>query len=245
MNRFYSSTFYENQQDGSRSSAQLVLPIIFDLVNPKSIVDVGCGVGTWLAVAKTLGATSLVGYEGEWIRNVKLAAPGLDVRAADLEMPLKFNKKVDLVMCMEVAEHLSSARSGSLVGDLCSASDFVLFGAAIPGQGGANHINEQWQSYWASIFDKNHFAMLDIIRPALWRNRSVEFWYRQNTFLYVNRSRLNELDIRTGPTPIIDIGHPDLVEAKSRERSIGMIFAELRAAIFAPMVNSLKARLLR
>ena len=54
---------------------------------------------------------------------------------------------------LEVAEHLSPGRAESFISDLCQAAPVVLFGAAIPGQGGVGHLNEQWQSYWANLFE--------------------------------------------------------------------------------------------
>ena len=94
-----------------------------------------------------------------------------------------------LALCLEVGEHLSQERSNSLVHDLCSLSDCVLFSAAIPGQGGANHINEQWQSWWARLFAENDFILFHCIRPRVWSNRAVEQWYCQNMFLYVDKTK--------------------------------------------------------
>jgi hypothetical protein len=60
----------------------------------------------------------------------------------------------------------------------------VLFSAAIPGQGGNNHVNEQWQSYWADRFAAHGYGPRDIVRPAVRDDRSVAYWYRQNAVLY-------------------------------------------------------------
>ena len=68
ITRNYTSTFYDRQREGSLNSANVILPIVFDLVRPKSVIDFGCGVGTWLATAKQLGAERCVGLEGSWIK---------------------------------------------------------------------------------------------------------------------------------------------------------------------------------
>lgn len=60
---------------------------------------------------------------------------------------MTFNRRFDLAMTIEVAEHLTPVRADSFVEDLTRLSDVVLFSAAIPAQGGINHVNEQWQSY--------------------------------------------------------------------------------------------------
>lgn len=218
----YSADFYDVQRDGSFRSAVNILPIVFDVIKPKSVVDVGCGVGTWLSAAKSLGATHVVGFEGGWVANVPKPDPSIEIRAVDLEKDLDDANRFDLAMCMEVAEHLTSARSTTLVRDLCGLSDCILFGAAIPGQGGENHINEQWQSYWLNLFDSMNYAAADIVRPAVWRNDDVEFWYRQNSLLYINRTKLPALGLPDTKPLFVDIAHPMIVEAKTvRERPSG------------------------
>ena len=68
--------------------------------------------------------------------------------------------------------------------DLVALAPHVLFSAAVPGQGGNNHINEQWQSYWADRFAAHGYGPRDIVRPAVRDDRSVAYWYRQNAVLY-------------------------------------------------------------
>jgi hypothetical protein len=84
-------------------------------------------------------------------------------------------------MSLEVAEHLPPDRSNSFIAELTALAPVALFSAAIPQQGGTDHINERWQSYWAGLFKKRGFSPLDVIRPAVWENDAVERWYRQNT----------------------------------------------------------------
>jgi hypothetical protein len=63
----------------------------------------------------------------------------------------------------------------------------VLFSAAIPPQRGTHHVNCQWPDYWQALFERQGFIAFDSIRPALWDDDEVEFWYRQNTIVYVRR----------------------------------------------------------
>ncbi len=183
MQQAYSKVFYDWQRVGSHNSAERILPIVFEAVQPKSVVDVGCGVGSWLDVARSLDA-STVGYEGEWVKSLSPTYPGLDIRAADLEQRLQPGETFDLAISMEVAEHLTPGRADSFVADLVALAPNVLFSAAVPGQGGNNHLNEQWQSYWADRFAAHGYGPRDIVRPAVRDDRGVAYWYRQNAVLY-------------------------------------------------------------
>ena len=197
----YSKVFYAWQRVGSHNSARRILPIVFDAVHPKTVVDVGCGVGTWLDVARSLGA-STTGFEGEWVKSLPPTYPGLDIRAADLEQSLRLDQRFDLAISMEVAEHLSPARADSFVADLVALAPNVLFSAAVPGQGGNNHINEQWQSYWAERFATHGYGPRDIVRPKVRDDRGVAYWYRQNAVLY-------SAGFPTGLSDGYDFVHPE------------------------------------
>lgn len=179
----YPAGFYAGQRNGSLRSARAILPIVFDTVHPATVVDVGCGVGTWLGPARALGARRTVGIEGEWVQQPALST-GIELHHARLEEPIPLDERFDLALCLEVAEHLSPMRARGLVADLTRLGRHVLFSAAIPGQGGHLHVNEQWQGYWAELFAEQGYGALDIVRPRVRWKRGVEFWYRQNAILY-------------------------------------------------------------
>ncbi|HEY8005334.1 MAG TPA: methyltransferase domain-containing protein [Methylocella sp.] len=184
IKQIYGSSFYDRQREGSLRSAQAILPIVFALTNPKSVVDFGCGVGTWLATAKRLGAEHCLGLEGAWVKTQTLAAADLEIRETGLEQPVSLQERYDLAISLEVAEHLAPERADSFVADLCRASNVVLFSAAIPGQDGDGHQNEQWPSYWAERFLRLGYMPLDVIRPIVQSDPTIEVWYRTNIVLY-------------------------------------------------------------
>ena len=55
------------QEEANRASAHLILSLLFELFRPRSVLDVGCGIGTWLAVAQKLGVKDIAGVDGEWL----------------------------------------------------------------------------------------------------------------------------------------------------------------------------------
>jgi hypothetical protein len=209
-NKQYTSRFYQKQIDGSARSAQAVLHFLYSLYKPLSVIDIGCGHGAWLATAESLGSLTLKGLDGPWVDQSSLLSKNINFSSIDFEKDFSVDEKYDLCISVEVAEHLPESRSRFFIQTLCKSSDVVLFSAAIKEQGGTNHINEQWQSYWINLFDKNDYDCLDIIRPVLWKNEDVEWWYRQNIFLFVRRlsdliKLKNTLDVTS---PITDIVHP-------------------------------------
>lgn len=207
----YNKKFYDKQRDGSLSSASIILDFIASMVKINSIVDVGCGSGTWLQNAIDMGITDIVGLDGSYAEK-ELIIPVKYFQPTNLEEPIKFRlKKFDLAISLEVAEHLSVKRSDSFIYDLCQLSDVVLFSAAVPYQGGTGHINENWSEYWAEKFSHNGYVVLDIIRKEVWNNKNVEWWYKQNTFLYVKQEKLSSLfnDITPNNPKQLSLIHPE------------------------------------
>ena len=152
----YDQEFFNTTHDHI-SSARVILNILFKHYNPKSIVDVGCGSGSWLKVAGEMGVNSLSGIDGKWLKKDMLISNNFELITHELEEPIPVLPEYDLAISLEVAEHLPESRAESFIGDLCKLSKVVLFSAAIPNQGGDHHINEQWQSYWYGIFRDNNY----------------------------------------------------------------------------------------
>ena len=128
-------------------SAKQILNLLFQYYRPMNIIDIGCGSGSWLKAAGDMGVESLTGVDGPWLKNEMLLSEDIKLITHDLEIPFPPLGNYDLAISLEVAEHLSERRAESFIEDLCKVSKVVLFSAAIPFQGGDNHINEQWQSY--------------------------------------------------------------------------------------------------
>ena len=181
----YDEEFYRKLQDGARSSARAIVPIVMDMLAPRSVIDLGCGVGTWLGVFREDGVEDVTGVDGHYVKADMLEIPRDRFVAADLKEPFAIGRRFDLACSMEVAEHLPPERSEEFVDTLVKLAPAVLFSAAIPHQGGAEHINERWQDEWAAMFQKRGYMPVDCIRRRVWSDARVEYWYAQNMLLYV------------------------------------------------------------
>lgn len=166
-------------------SAQRIVPMLLEAFCPRSVVDVGCGLGAWLSVFRERGGiTDLCGYDGDYVDRSRLLISTEEFVAHDLSTPIHAGRKFDLVLCLEVAEHLPEASADALVGSLCGLGDVVYFSAAIPFQGGVAHVNEQWPSYWAGKFEKHGLEPIDLVRQQVWSDPTVQWWYAQNGIVY-------------------------------------------------------------
>jgi SAM-dependent methyltransferase len=181
----YDQQFYDLQQDGSYRSAKHYLGYLFSMWVPGSVVDVGCGRGTWLAACREFGAKRTLGLDGSWNAREKMVDPHIEFQPCDLEKKIALDRTFDLVMSLEVAEHLESGSSDTFLDSLTALGGAVLFGAAFIAQPGANHINTRPHSFWAEKFLARGYALFDLFRGVFWSDERVEPWYRQNTFLYV------------------------------------------------------------
>ncbi len=177
----------ESEEQQNRISAEKIFHLLFKLYKPISILDVGCGIGTWLAVARELGVVNVYGIEGPWINPKQLRIEPEYFTVQDLEHPFNLHRSFDLVISLEVAEHLSPTVASTFIASLVCHGDIVLFSAAIPYQGGHNHMNEQFPSYWADLFAKFDFIPLDFIRSQIWDDKNIHWWLRQNILLFIRR----------------------------------------------------------
>ena len=155
----YDGGYYESLCEGTRRSAATVVPILMELFRPQSVIDVGCGLGLWLAAFQEHGVSEVLGVDGAWVaRNQRAVAVAA---RAQTTQPLAGQIAV---VCLEVAD--AAGDSGTpLVETLTELAPVIVFSAAIPSQGGNGHVNERWPSYWSDLFARSGFGCLDLLRP--------------------------------------------------------------------------------
>src|ERR1700751_1873950 len=67
MSRSYDQRFFDWVNFPAARSARQVIPMLIAHVGPKSILDVGCGQGAWLAVWRELGIADVMGVDGAYV----------------------------------------------------------------------------------------------------------------------------------------------------------------------------------
>ena len=186
-----------------------------------SAVDFGCGTGTWLKACMELGCRTIQGFDG-FANPSSLCIKPQYFSPKCLGESINLTKAYDLAICLEAAEHAEEKFSDLIVENLTKASKVILFSAALPGQGGTNHVNEQPPEFWQKKFKDHRYTQLDIIRPTIWDEAGVAWWYKQNIFLYVHDGNIDSLKLLDHPYSFAQkhIVHPKCLNSKITELDI-------------------------
>jgi SAM-dependent methyltransferase len=217
----YDDRYFDEIAEGSLSSAKVIVPYLLELLQPKSVLDVGCAEGAWLSVFREAGIVDYLGIDGEHVDRDRLKIEKDKFVATNLENGFSLGRRFDLVVCLEVAEHLAVEAADRLVSSLVTHAPFVVFSASIPFQDGTGHVNEQWPLYWVEKFSRHGYAPLDCIRAKVWRDSRVRWWFAQNMIIYAdagavehNARLLQWLGSRSEePLPLV---HPELLIHKEK-----------------------------
>jgi SAM-dependent methyltransferase len=239
----YTHEFFVAQSPASLLSARVIVPLVLELVEPTSVVDVGCGIGAWLSVFAEHEVADYVGIDGDYVDRSALLIPQSRFISHDLSKPLELDRRFDLAMSLEVAEHLPEGSAQTFVDSLVRLAPVVLFSAAAPGQGGTGHLHERWPSYWASRFAEYGYLAVDAIRHRVWENELVAWWYAQNTLLFVTAGELGARPRlradRERFAGMLDLAHPRMHEQTVR------VWEELTTRQLLKMLPNALARSLR
>jgi SAM-dependent methyltransferase len=195
----YKDDFFDYINAGSTASARVICPLLVRWLSPTSLLDVGCGAGAWCKQWSESGVANVRGVDGEYVNLSALLINEDQFTSRDLSQSFDLSERFDLVTSLEVAEHVAESSAKLFVENLARHGDAVMFSAAVPGQGGEFHVNEQPLEYWRAHFAALGFRCFDPVRPRVVENALVEPWYRYNTLLYVRGAKVDSL-----PREILD-----------------------------------------
>jgi len=135
---------------------------------PKTFVDFGAGDGWWSHSFKAAGADHCYAIELDEIAEDHMTDDIYFIQHDLRERWPSDSGVSNMVMCLEVAEHLPrlNALNYLLPTLVQSTSNLIVFSAAPPGQEGTGHINLQPQSYWIEQFEKHPYVKLNGQRTA-------------------------------------------------------------------------------
>lgn len=198
--------YYEPLADDALRAAHRILPIVFSMVRPDSVIDIGCGPGSWARAARCLGVERVVGVDGTWAD--RWVDDSYTFHARDLGDTLGVDDRFDLAICLEVAQYLPPERLPGFLTELCDLAPYVLFSSRIPHQWDWGQSLARWPSWWAEHFRERGRVPVDVVRPAVWSDATIPAYYRQNIVLFAPEA--------VAGTPLpgnLDLVHPELWEA--------------------------------
>ncbi len=213
----FTDVHYDQLRQGCIDSANRIVPFLIEALKPSRVVDVGGGEGWWAEAFAARGVAALsidpaVGSSSSLSAAISAVNGGrvehIQGDFADVKVG-----SADLALCLEVGEHLPSGRATELVDWLTQLGPVVVFSAAIPGQGGYGHVNEQWPAYWAERFYKHGLVCSEVIRWEFWDDEMVEPWYRQNLLVFARHEVFDGLgwEFTKYPRSVV---HPDIFSWK-------------------------------
>lgn len=187
----YTDSFFSIARHESvlEHTPKIVAETVYTFYRPKKVIDFGCGCGIYLREFERLGA-EVFGIDGSPAAERNLAISPKRFLLADLTKSVSLPEHYDCAICFEVAEHIPTGASETLVDNVTRGSDLVVFSSAHKGQGGHDHINEQNPEFWAALFQRKDFEFLagdtKRIRTAL-KDAGAIFWLVDNIAVFKRR----------------------------------------------------------
>lgn len=183
----YDDFFFDNTKRLEQDSAKMFADIVLRHFSFSSVIDIGCGIGIYLREFEKNGK-EILGYDGAPAA-IKKSLVGDKIKLHDLSTPLILDKKFDLCLSIEVAEHLPPEAADTFVNTLVNLSDTIIFTAAIPGQADRElgHINEQPHEYWIEKFEVRGFVFNKELSAQLrqeMKERGVIWWIVNNLMIF-------------------------------------------------------------
>jgi len=207
---------YHHELDGvlgSRSAAEVIVPLVMERIRPASVLDLGAGVGSFMKVFIDHGLTDIAGVDLCDFESDLLVVDASLITAADLNQPVDRGRCYDVAVCLEVAGFLPN--HDVIVASLVRHAPVVLFSAAGPYQDLPRQQFGAYPSTWVGRFAAHDYEVVDVFRPALWNDERVPFWFRQNLLMFVHRPHLESHPELAAPVRVpapLDIVHPELLE---------------------------------
>ncbi len=96
MSTAYDLNFYKAVHETAESSATQVIPTVIDIVNPTTVIDVGCGSGTWLSVLKQNGVSQVLGVDVGYVDRQFMLIADDEFQRVDLAKPFELTGEFDL-----------------------------------------------------------------------------------------------------------------------------------------------------
>lgn len=180
-----------------------------------SVLDMGAGKGLYVRMLRTVGLRNVTGYEG--VANIEYLTSGR-IKRRDFTIPFEPCKRFDVVVCLEVAEHIPPRFESTFLSNVnCSAGSGLVISWAPPGQSGTGHVNLQSRKDALARLTALGFE-LDTMATRHISEQATLYWFKKNTLALRRKGQ---------PSPF---QAPVRLVADARSESDGLAAAEAAAA---------------
>lgn len=149
---------YKDSKDIRDFLSSVAKRIVSDL-NPRTILDAGCATGHLVAALRDLGVEAYGLDISEYAISVvrEDIKPYCFVGSLTERLPQNMPQRYDLVVTIEVLEHLYAEDGKAAIKNICNLSDNILFCSTPDDLTDKTHLNVQQREYWAKLFAENNF----------------------------------------------------------------------------------------
>lgn len=188
----YNAAFHKRLELDEAVQSPVITRYFHERFRPSSVIDFGSSTGIYIREWKKFSGeeTKFTGLEfsADAVRDRLVP----EVEPCDLTAPLPNRYYAEFGLCMEVAEHLPPEAADIFVQNLCGAvSNYIVFSAAVPNQGGTGHINCQPREYWTEKFTARGWVIDEeetrLMHAELPPEKGVLWWFTNNTFVLRNK----------------------------------------------------------
>src|ERR1700691_3190356 len=123
----YTPDFFKTNLAHSYPSAKQIVSLVLEFLSIRSVLDVGCGTGYFLRAFIEAGVNEFAGVDGDYVPRDQLTIKPEAFHPVDLAGGFDLRRKFDLVVSLEVAEHLSADSADGFVDSLTKHSSVILF----------------------------------------------------------------------------------------------------------------------
>jgi SAM-dependent methyltransferase len=208
-------------------------------IRPGRVLDAGCALGLLVETLRAR-AVNAVGIDFSAFAIEQVHGPVKPFcRQASVTDPLR--EQYDLIVCLEVLEHLTAADSETAIANFCAHTGDILFSSSPFHFAEATHLNTQPPEYWAARFARHGFYRdvdFDASFVAPWAarfrhrtdppHRIVGDYERAFSQVVIERNELRALAVETAAEISRSARARD--EAETHERSARAAADTTRAA---------------
>lgn len=125
-------------------------------IAPRTVLDAGCAMGLLVEALRERGLEAYGVDISEYALEKAPAAAKPYCWHGSVTEPLP--QRYDLIVCIEVLEHLPQGEAERALVNLCQFTDDVLFSSSPFDYSEATHFNARPPEYWASLFAEQGFV---------------------------------------------------------------------------------------